>query len=314
MNMRGAPVNGRPIPPQVWQLDAASLSDANKALRILPRELRPYSRGIRMVGRAVTVTASADLVPVLAGLEQCGAGDILVVDAGTTSTRCLVSSSQPKPYGVGWPASSSTDCAATPRRWPSCRCPSTPSARFRVPSARAGFQSPNNPFASEMSRSALARFWSATTTGSWSQRCGAGGGDRGGRSDPATRGHDPVGHPGRHVIVRAAELRRACREPAGRTSDLAGVHRGMRAAIRTMTSPQPARSDGPLELGHAAGLRRPSNTRPPNSTAPCRAIGPRRWWSFRNWQPSSASQLYSSRTSPTVSACRPSRSSVRPGR
>jgi hypothetical protein len=28
------------IPPQVWQLDAASLSDANKALRILPRELR----------------------------------------------------------------------------------------------------------------------------------------------------------------------------------------------------------------------------------------------------------------------------------
>jgi RraA family protein len=73
----------------VWQLDAASLSDANKALRILPRELRPYSRGIRMVGRAVTVTASADLVPVLASLEQCGAGDILVVDAGTTTHAVL---------------------------------------------------------------------------------------------------------------------------------------------------------------------------------------------------------------------------------
>ena len=82
-------MSDRPVPPQVWQLDAASLSDANKALRILPRELRPYSRGIRMVGRAVTVTASADLVPVLAGLEQCGAGDILVVDAATTTHAVL---------------------------------------------------------------------------------------------------------------------------------------------------------------------------------------------------------------------------------
>ena len=79
----------RAIPSLVWQLDAASLSDANKALRILPRQLRPYSRGIRMVGRAVTVTASADLVPVLAGLEQSGTGDILVVDAGTTEDAVL---------------------------------------------------------------------------------------------------------------------------------------------------------------------------------------------------------------------------------
>jgi 4-hydroxy-4-methyl-2-oxoglutarate aldolase len=77
-------VTNRPIPQRVWQLDAASLSDANKALRILPRELRPYSRGIRMIGRAVTVAAEGDLVPVLAGLEECGPGDILVVDAGST--------------------------------------------------------------------------------------------------------------------------------------------------------------------------------------------------------------------------------------
>jgi 4-hydroxy-4-methyl-2-oxoglutarate aldolase len=82
-------VNAREIPQRVWQLDAASLSDANKALRVLPRELRPYRTGIRMVGRAVTVTASADLVPVLAGLQQCGAGDILVVDAGTAEHAVL---------------------------------------------------------------------------------------------------------------------------------------------------------------------------------------------------------------------------------
>jgi 4-hydroxy-4-methyl-2-oxoglutarate aldolase len=82
-------VTEREIPSGVWQLDAASLCDANKALRILPRELRPYSRGIRMVGRAVAVNASADLVPVLAGLDQCAAGDILVVNAGTTEHAVL---------------------------------------------------------------------------------------------------------------------------------------------------------------------------------------------------------------------------------
>src|SRR5215216_2553186 len=82
-------MNGPEIPARVWELDAASLSDANKTLRILPRELRPYSRGIRMVGRAVTAAASADLIPVLAGLEHCGAGDVLVVDAGATEHAVL---------------------------------------------------------------------------------------------------------------------------------------------------------------------------------------------------------------------------------
>jgi 4-hydroxy-4-methyl-2-oxoglutarate aldolase len=42
-----------------------------------------------MVGRAVTVTASADLMPVLAGLQLSGPGDILVVDAGTTEHAVL---------------------------------------------------------------------------------------------------------------------------------------------------------------------------------------------------------------------------------
>lgn len=82
-------MNGPEISAQVWELDAASLSDANKTLRILPRELRPYSSDIRMVGRAVTVAASGDLTPVLAGLEHCGAGDVLVVDAGTTEHAVL---------------------------------------------------------------------------------------------------------------------------------------------------------------------------------------------------------------------------------
>ena len=103
------------IPPAVWQFDAASLSDANRGLRILPRELRPYKRGMRMVGRAVTVIASADLVPVLTGLQQCGAGTFWLSTRAPPSKPSLVSSSQPKRYGVAWPALSSTACVAIRR-------------------------------------------------------------------------------------------------------------------------------------------------------------------------------------------------------
>ena len=140
MNTPGAPVNGRPIPPQAWHLDAASLADANKTLRILPRDLRPYRRGIHMVGRAVTVTASADLVPVLAGLEQCGAGEVLVVDAGTTDDAVLGELFATEAlrremagivvYGL------CRDTAVLA----SSHCPSTPSARFHAPPERRGFR------------------------------------------------------------------------------------------------------------------------------------------------------------------------------
>ncbi|HEY5847444.1 MAG TPA: RraA family protein [Microlunatus sp.] len=85
----GEPAAGRSIPPQVGRLDAASLSDADKTLRVLPRELRPFTRGVKMIGRAVTVEARGDLIPVLAGLQQAGSGDVLVVDAGSTSHAVL---------------------------------------------------------------------------------------------------------------------------------------------------------------------------------------------------------------------------------
>ena len=42
-----------------------------------------------MIGRAVTVEARGDLIPVLAGLQQAGSGDVLVVDAGSTSHAVL---------------------------------------------------------------------------------------------------------------------------------------------------------------------------------------------------------------------------------
>ena len=70
-------------PPDVLQrlarIDTTSLVDAGPGLRVLPAELRPVRRGLRLVGRALTVDARDDLMPMLAGLEQSGPGDVLVV-------------------------------------------------------------------------------------------------------------------------------------------------------------------------------------------------------------------------------------------
>ena len=64
------------------RIDTASLSDANKVLRVLPPAIRPLVLGGRMAGRAVTAVANADLMSVLGALEIGGVGDVLVVSAG----------------------------------------------------------------------------------------------------------------------------------------------------------------------------------------------------------------------------------------
>ena len=63
-------------------IDTASLSDANKALAVLPPAVRPLVPGLRMAGRAVTARANGDLMSVIGALEIAGAGDVLVVSAG----------------------------------------------------------------------------------------------------------------------------------------------------------------------------------------------------------------------------------------
>ena len=52
-------------------------------LRVLSGDLRPVRRGLRLLGRAVTVDASEDLMPMLAGLAAAGPGDVLVVRGHT---------------------------------------------------------------------------------------------------------------------------------------------------------------------------------------------------------------------------------------
>jgi 4-hydroxy-4-methyl-2-oxoglutarate aldolase len=61
------------------RVDTTSLVDAGRSLRVLPATLLPVRRGLRLAGRALTVDARDDLMPVLAGLQQAGPGDVLVV-------------------------------------------------------------------------------------------------------------------------------------------------------------------------------------------------------------------------------------------
>ena len=65
-------------------IDTATLSDANRALRVLPPTIRPLTTGLKMVGRAVTANVVDDLMSVIGALDVAGPGDVLVVSAGVT--------------------------------------------------------------------------------------------------------------------------------------------------------------------------------------------------------------------------------------
>ncbi len=65
-------------------LDTTTLADVGKQLRVMDAGLRPLQLGLKLVGRAVTVAAGDDLMPVLDGLSRAGEGDVLVVDGGGT--------------------------------------------------------------------------------------------------------------------------------------------------------------------------------------------------------------------------------------
>jgi regulator of RNase E activity RraA len=64
------------------RIDASSLSDADKSLRVVDSAIRSVVPGARLLGRAVTAQANGDLMSVIAALHDAQAGDVLVVDAG----------------------------------------------------------------------------------------------------------------------------------------------------------------------------------------------------------------------------------------
>ena len=166
----GGPVTSKPIPPQVWQLDAASLSDANKALRILPRELRPYAPR-HPHGRSGDHSHGVGRPD--ASARRLGSSAARATSWSSTperpSTQCLVNSSQPRHSGVRWPASSSTDlCRDTGDSRPAAAAHLLRSGRFHVPRERDNLPLPSSRSVLQASRSAPARSWWATTTASWS--------------------------------------------------------------------------------------------------------------------------------------------------
>jgi regulator of RNase E activity RraA len=64
---------------RLTRVDTTSLVDAGPDLRVLPIALRPVRPGLRLVGRALTVDARADLLSMFAALHRSGPGDVLMV-------------------------------------------------------------------------------------------------------------------------------------------------------------------------------------------------------------------------------------------
>jgi 4-hydroxy-4-methyl-2-oxoglutarate aldolase len=82
MSASSSPRDDQSLLSRLERLDASTVSDADKSLRVLPAAIRPVSAGSRLLGRAVTANARDDLLSVLGALRQCGPGDVLVVAAG----------------------------------------------------------------------------------------------------------------------------------------------------------------------------------------------------------------------------------------
>jgi regulator of RNase E activity RraA len=73
------------------RLSTTSLADASKAttpLRVLPRSLQPVRPDLSFAGRALTVVARDDLMPVIEALRIAGPRDVLMIAGSEDDAVC----------------------------------------------------------------------------------------------------------------------------------------------------------------------------------------------------------------------------------
>lgn len=61
-------------------LDTSSLCDKNKHLRVLSHEIKPLQPGMKILGRARTMSVLDDFLTVIKALHEAQPGDVLVID------------------------------------------------------------------------------------------------------------------------------------------------------------------------------------------------------------------------------------------
>jgi 4-hydroxy-4-methyl-2-oxoglutarate aldolase len=62
------------------KLDTACLCDCGKKLRIMDPEIRPITRGVKMIGIAHTVHCKEDFLTVIKALHDAKEGEVIVID------------------------------------------------------------------------------------------------------------------------------------------------------------------------------------------------------------------------------------------
>ncbi len=71
------------------KIDVASLCDADKSLKVLSPELKPFSKGRKFAGFARTVKANDDFLAVMQTLQKSLPNEVLVVDGGGSEIAIL---------------------------------------------------------------------------------------------------------------------------------------------------------------------------------------------------------------------------------